>query len=48
MQSTTRRQGCQMICFQTENPNLELILEGLGMGKVRIRFGHLEYIKAIW
>jgi hypothetical protein len=29
-------QGCQMVCFQTKNPDL---------GKF---YGHLEYITAIW
>jgi hypothetical protein len=28
------KQGCQMICFQTKNPNLGLILAGLAMGNI--------------
>jgi hypothetical protein len=34
--------------FRTQNPNLGKFLEGLGMEKVGIFFGHLEYIAAIW
>jgi hypothetical protein len=35
-----------MVYFQTKNPNLGK--EGLGMEKVGIFFGHMEYIMAHW
>jgi hypothetical protein len=38
--SICREQGCQMVCFQTKNPN---ILEDLGMENAVIYSGHLEY-----
>jgi hypothetical protein len=37
-------QGCQMVCFQTQNHNLGKLLRG----NVDIFYGHLEYFKAIW
>jgi hypothetical protein len=41
-------QGCQVVYFQTKNRNLGKILEVLGMKKVCIFIGHLEYITSIW
>jgi hypothetical protein len=35
--------GCQMVCFQSKNPNLGKILEGIGMKYVVIFYDHLEY-----
>jgi hypothetical protein len=37
-----------MVYFQTVNPNLWLILEGLRLDNVKICYGHLEYFTAIW
>jgi hypothetical protein len=37
-----------MVYFQTEDPNLSKFFEGCGMEKVRIFYGYLEYIMAIW
>jgi hypothetical protein len=36
-----------MVYFQTKNPNLGKFWRALGMEKVGIFFGHLEYIRAI-
>jgi hypothetical protein len=43
----TLHQGCQMVYFQTKNPNLG-IFGGFGMGNVGIFSGHLDYFKAKW
>jgi hypothetical protein len=37
-----------MVCFQTKNPNLGKILEGLRMKNVCVFYDHLEYFTAIW
>jgi hypothetical protein len=42
-----RRQGCQMVCFQTKNQNLGKFLRTLD-GKMFIFYGHLEYCNDIW
>jgi hypothetical protein len=34
--------------FKPKNPNLGKILEGLGIKKVGMFYGHLEYITTIW
>jgi hypothetical protein len=36
------------VYFQTKNPSLGKFLEGIGMDKVGIFYGHLEYTSAIW
>jgi hypothetical protein len=36
--------GCQMICFQTKNPNFGSISEGLGTENVFKFYDHLEYL----
>jgi hypothetical protein len=41
-------QGCQMVCFQTKNPNLGKFLEGLRMENADVFDGHLEYFTVIW
>jgi hypothetical protein len=39
-------QGCQMVYFHTQNPNLgRYILEGLGMENVWTCYGHLEHLE---
>jgi hypothetical protein len=43
----TRQQGCQMVSFQTKNPNFGKISEGLKLENVDIYYGHLEYFTAI-
>jgi hypothetical protein len=52
-----RTQGCQMVYFQTQIPNLGTLLEGLGMGKVgifyvwpfEIYYGHITvHFMGIW
>jgi hypothetical protein len=40
-------QGCQMVYFQTQNPNLGYFFEGLGMENVCIFYCLLEYTMAI-
>jgi hypothetical protein len=40
--------GCQMVYFQTKNPNLTFGGPSLGMENVDILYGHSEYITAIW
>jgi hypothetical protein len=42
------QQGCQMVRFQTKNPNLGKFWRALGMKKVGIFYGHLELITSIW
>jgi hypothetical protein len=42
------RQGCQMVYFQTQNPNLGKFLRALDWKNVDIFYGHLEYFKDIW
>jgi hypothetical protein len=37
-----------MVSFQTKNPNLGKILEGLRWEKIDIFSGHLEYFTDIW
>jgi hypothetical protein len=39
-------QGCQMVCFQTKNPNLGKIWTAF-KENVGMFYGHLEYIAAI-
>jgi hypothetical protein len=34
--------------FSNQKSNFGKILEGLGMEKVGVLYGHLEYIMAIW
>jgi hypothetical protein len=44
-----RSQGCQMVCFQTKNPNLGKFWNALcRLENVDIFFGHLEYFAGIW
>jgi hypothetical protein len=45
---TTLDLGCQMVCFQTKNPDLSKLLEGLRMENVGIFYDHLKYFMAIW
>jgi hypothetical protein len=40
-------QGCQMVCFQTENRNVDNFFEGLAMEVVGIFYGQLVYFTAI-
>jgi hypothetical protein len=40
-------QGCQMICFQTKNPNLGKFWRDW-MENVDIFYDHLEYFMEIW
>jgi hypothetical protein len=42
------KQGCQMVYFQTKNPNLGIFLEGLGMENVVKFYDQLEYFTSIW
>jgi hypothetical protein len=41
-------QGCQMVCFQTKNPNLGKFWRVLDWKKLGIFYGHLEYFMDIW
>jgi hypothetical protein len=41
------KQGCQMVCFQTKNPNFGEILEGLAMENLGIFYDHMVYFTAI-
>jgi hypothetical protein len=42
-------QGCQMVSFQTKNPNLDKFWRALHRWEMLIYFkGHLEYFKDIW
>jgi hypothetical protein len=41
-------QGCQMVCFQTKNPQFGLILEGLRMKNAGKFYSYLEYFTVIW
>jgi hypothetical protein len=41
-------QGCQMVYFQTKNPNLGKILEGFAMENVVMFYEHWEYFSLIW
>jgi hypothetical protein len=42
-------QGCQMACILSDQKSqFESILDGLGMEKVGILFGHLKYTLAFW
>jgi hypothetical protein len=42
-------QGCQMVCFQTKNPNLGKFWRVLGrLENVNIFYGLLEYFMEIW
>jgi hypothetical protein len=43
-----RCQGCQMVCFQTKDPNFGYISEGLRMENVVIFYDQLGYFMAIW
>jgi hypothetical protein len=36
-----------MVCFQTKNPNLDKILQGLRMGNAGLFHGHIEYFAVI-
>jgi hypothetical protein len=38
-----RKQGCQMVYFQTKNPDLGQFLQGLTMEDVGIFLGHLVF-----
>jgi hypothetical protein len=40
-------QGCQMVCFQTKNPNLGKFWRVL-LWKILVYFYHSVYFKAIW
>jgi hypothetical protein len=39
--------GCQMVYFQTKNPNLGKFWEGLAVEAVGIFYGYLVYFTAI-
>jgi hypothetical protein len=41
-------QGCQMVYFQTINPNLGKKILGLKYENVDIFYGHWEYLTGIW
>jgi hypothetical protein len=41
-------QGCQVVCFQTKQPNLGKFCRALKRKKVGIFYGQLEYITAFW
>jgi hypothetical protein len=42
-------QGCQMVCFQTQNPNLGKFWSPLHkLENVNIFYGHLEYFNEVW
>jgi hypothetical protein len=41
-------QGCQMVCFQTKNPNLGKFWRALDWKKLIYFFGHLGYFMEIW
>jgi hypothetical protein len=41
-------QGCQMVSFETQNPNFGYILEGPRLENVDLFYGHLEYFTDIW
>jgi hypothetical protein len=41
-------QGCQMVCFETKNPDLGKFLEGLGIENVDILYDHWEHFLVIW
>jgi hypothetical protein len=44
-----RNQGCQMVYFQTKNPNVGKFWSVLGrLENVGIFYGHLEYFVNIW
>jgi hypothetical protein len=43
-----RLQGCQMVYFQTKNPNLGKFWRTLHRKILIYRNGHLEYFKNIW
>jgi hypothetical protein len=45
--TTTPGQGCQMVYFQTKNPNLGKFWRALDW-KNDTFYGHLEYITDIW
>jgi hypothetical protein len=38
-----QKQGCQIVYFQPQNPNLVIFLEGLRLENFDIFYGHLEY-----
>jgi hypothetical protein len=44
---TTRPQGCQMVCFQTQNPNLGKFWRVLLWQIFGILYDHLVYFTAI-
>jgi hypothetical protein len=39
------KQGCQMVCFQTKNPDLGKKIQGFILENVDIFYGRLEYFK---
>jgi hypothetical protein len=41
------QQGCQMVCFQTKNPNLGKFLAGLAMENLGIFYDYLVYFTSI-
>jgi hypothetical protein len=45
---TCVKQGCQMVYFQTKNPNLGLFCRAFDWENVGIFYDHLKYVKAIW
>jgi hypothetical protein len=45
LKAAGRRQGCQMVCFQTKNPNLGKILTALDWKRLTyVFYVHLEYL----
>jgi hypothetical protein len=44
----SRQEGCQMVYFETKNPNSGKFLRALKWKRFGIFYGHLKYITAIW
>jgi hypothetical protein len=43
-----RSQGCQMVCFQTKNPNLGKFWSALDLENVYVFYAQMEYFSEIW
>jgi hypothetical protein len=41
-------QGCQMVYFQTKNPNLGKFFRPLDLKNIAVFYGHLECFKNKW
>jgi hypothetical protein len=46
--SISVRKGCQMVGFQTKNPNSDKFWRALDWKMFKIFYGHLEYFMEIW